>query len=221
MTVPAYEKHSTTTDALDTLGSKIGPGEKRDAIHLAVEPAIAGPIPLSAGTNVMFDPATGIAVPCQKGSGAVGIVDPFLENTVFEGERFWLVVYPREIASLRHVWEHPSFAPSGETELAAVTEKPEHVLLREKAVAVRDKTLAEKWLRDYLADNFGITDDSYEFGQSTFDDIIDRASEGEDYISVYGTDAHGVVPDEFWSNLEIYVGHPVPHGREVYFSCSC
>jgi hypothetical protein len=34
-------KHSVTTDALHTLGTILGAGEKRDAIHLAVEPAIA------------------------------------------------------------------------------------------------------------------------------------------------------------------------------------
>lgn len=36
-----YEKHTTHTDALDTLGSIIGPDEKRDAIHLAVFPVYA------------------------------------------------------------------------------------------------------------------------------------------------------------------------------------
>lgn len=35
------DKRTVTTDALETLGSIIGPDEKRDAIHLAVEPAVA------------------------------------------------------------------------------------------------------------------------------------------------------------------------------------
>ncbi len=36
------DKRTPHTDALDTLGSIIGPNEKRDAIHLAVEPVVAG-----------------------------------------------------------------------------------------------------------------------------------------------------------------------------------
>jgi hypothetical protein len=35
------EKRSVHTDALATLGTIIGEGEKRDAIHLAVEPTVA------------------------------------------------------------------------------------------------------------------------------------------------------------------------------------
>lgn len=36
------DKRSIHTDALHTLGTIIGEGEKRDAIHIAVEPCIAG-----------------------------------------------------------------------------------------------------------------------------------------------------------------------------------
>jgi len=98
------DKRSVHTDALHTLGTIIGPGEARDAIHLAVEPVIAAH-DLRTGDDVGLD-ENGEA---HYSTSPVGIVDPFLKNGVKQGERFWLVVYPRQITSLRHVWEHPKF----------------------------------------------------------------------------------------------------------------
>lgn len=210
----SYEKHSTTTDALDTLGSIIGPGEKRDAIHLAVEPVVAAER-LLPGEHVSLDVSTNTATRVRVGQG-VGIVDPFIEGAVREGERFWLVVYPRQINSLRHVWEHADFAPS-----ADLTPAPPAPLPLVENPALK----AEAWLRKYAADTFGIgagdddVDDDYYL---TFDQFIERAveSEGEYTFHISGADAHGEVPQEFWSNLSIYVGRPLT-GKPDYFSCSC
>jgi hypothetical protein len=106
------DKRSVSTDALETLGTIIGPNEKRDAIHLAVEPVIAAQ-DLNPGDNIGFV-GNGSAVGyCAK---PLGIVDPFIKGVVKKGQRFWLVVYPRQITSLRHVWSHPSF-PEKEEEL--------------------------------------------------------------------------------------------------------
>lgn len=118
-----YTKHTTHTDALDTLGTIIGPDEKRDAIHLAVFPAQAAS-PLTVGAHVRLTD-DGRATPTKIGQG-VGIVDPFLQGSVKTGEWFWLVVYPRQITSLRHVWEHPAFETT-------------------------DKATSEMWLRDFHA----------------------------------------------------------------------
>lgn len=100
-----------STDALETLGTIIGNDEKRDAIHLAVENVVAGHT-LRPGDDVGFldDGTVGT---CET---PLGIVDPFLKTSVKMGQRFWLVVYPRQIKSLRHVWEHPDFPSSGETD---------------------------------------------------------------------------------------------------------
>jgi len=102
------DNRSTHTDALASLGTIIDANEKRDAIHLAVEPVIAGEN-LRPGDHIMltegkayFDHSTGRQF-------ALGIVDPFLTVPVAKGERFWLIVYPRQITSLRHVWDHPAF----------------------------------------------------------------------------------------------------------------
>ena len=42
-----------------------------------------------------------------------GIVDPFLTTDVQLGDKFWFVMKPREVRSLRYVWEYPDF-PAGE-----------------------------------------------------------------------------------------------------------
>lgn len=118
------DKRSVFTDALETLGTIIDENQKRDAIHLAVEPVVAKEH-LVAGDHVTVDGRKSL----PYSSEAVGIVDPFLKrnfslylNFVREGERFWLVLYPRTIKSLRHVWEHPAFPPS-EVQVAEITEE--------------------------------------------------------------------------------------------------
>jgi len=98
------DKRSVATDALETLGTIIDDKAGRDAIHLAVEPVIAA-MHLNPGEDVGLLP-DGRA---SKSDNPLGIVDPFLKGVVFPGERFWLVVYPRQITSLRHVWSHPAF----------------------------------------------------------------------------------------------------------------
>lgn len=96
--------HKVNTDALETLGSIIDENAGRDAIHVAVEPAMAAQI-LRPGQHVGF--VGGLADP--NSPDPVGIVDPFLRRPVQAGEHFWLLVYPRQVTSLRHVWEHPKF----------------------------------------------------------------------------------------------------------------
>lgn len=110
-----------STDALETLGMIHFKPEKRDAIHLAVDPVKAG-CPLTTGEKIGIihgvawpagsEHPSGIRVPYH------GIVDPFLprppgiEFNVEEGQSFWFVMAPRMVCSLRHVWEHPDF-PEG------------------------------------------------------------------------------------------------------------
>lgn len=195
------DKRTPHTDALETLGTIIGAGEKRDAIHLAVEPVIAG-MPLRAGDHVKL--VDGRAVQAMPSIG-LGIVDPFLEGPVEPGDRFWLVVYPRQITSLRHVWEHPAFPASGETGV--------------------DPTLAnmhpsEKWIRDWCAtiplDYSVVMDGAREYVASQ-----ERGGWGE-YLCFGGLLEGESVPDSFWPHYEAVTGETVKEDhRGSFFTCSC
>lgn len=113
------DSRSPITDALETLGMIHFKQEKRDAIHLAVEPVEAA-VNLKpgqrigiiegkaywAGWHIQTETEIDKLVPYH------GIVDPFLPETVQAGEFFWFVMAPRMVKSLRHVWEHPDF-PEG------------------------------------------------------------------------------------------------------------
>ena len=92
-------KHTVSTDALKTLGTIIDADAGRDAIHLAVEPVIADDF-LRPGEHVGFM-ENGRVGKWPHPNKTVGIVDPFLAKPVQTGQRFWLVVYPRQITSLR------------------------------------------------------------------------------------------------------------------------
>lgn len=127
------DTRSPITDALETLGMIHFKKEKRDAIHLAVEPVTAGK-PLKPGERIGI--VDGFAYPIgyqyvpdkhvkSVGDDGVnrvglmcvyvpyqGIVDPFLTTDVQLGDKFWFVMKPREVRSLRHVWEAEGFPPS-------------------------------------------------------------------------------------------------------------
>ena len=200
------DKRSVSTDALETLGTIIGEGAGRDAIHLAVEPAVAGEY-LAPGTRIGL--AYGLAVACSPRNAvkALGIVDPFLAMTVQPGERFWLVVLPRQITSLRHVWSHPDFPESGVVPAPA----------DEKPTDQSGRAESEAWLRAFVERS----------DCPSYEEVLGRAVAhgreewGDDeYLCFVGTDAHGEIPPEFWDHVERVTGVKVKH-RASWFSCSC
>lgn len=190
------EKRSVSTDALETLGTIISEREKRDAIHLAVEPTKAVE-KLYPGQDVGVDGTR---------NNPVGIVDPFLKAAVMPGDWFWLVVYPRQINSLRHVWTHPAF-----------TDEP--------MVGASNKSASEAWLRNFCAsaDCPGydavmalISGDKTHFGGDDYGaSFVD-----DEYIHFCGRDAHGEIPVEFWDHAEIVLGRKFAN-RPTYFACGC
>ena len=191
------DKRKVSTDALETLGTIITEHEKRDAIHLAVENVVAMQI-LNPGQHVGPDGTT---------ENPVGIVDPFLTEPVLPGQRFWLVIYPRQIHSLRHVWTHPAF--------------PDPTEVREVKVS---KGASEAWLRDFV-DHSDCP--PYEELMNLLggeylrdpDGYLSVTVDGE-YIHFNGRDAHGMIPPEFWDHVENVLGRKMEH-RPNYFSCSC
>jgi len=187
------DKRTVATDALETLGTIITSGG-RDAIHLAVEPVVAGQY-LSPGDHVgLID---GKAVLRSEG-GCLGIVDPFLANKVRPGEMFWLVVYPRQITSLRHVWEHPAFPPEGAAPVRA-----------DDPVAV-----SRKWIENFAA--------SIPLGyEVVMAGAREYVRDGE-YLCFGGLLEGESVPDEFWPHYERVTGETVPErDRGSFFTCSC
>ena len=183
------DKRSVATDALETLGYIIDDGQRRDAIHLAVEPVIASE-ELRAGQAIglMPDGTAGTNAP------HVGIVDPFLKIPVKPGQRFWLVVFPRRITSLRHVWDHPAFPTTDSADLP-------------KGASIR-------WLQNFAA-QAGI---SYDELMWAADDYLKRG----EYLCEGGRWEGFGNPDELWDHYAVVTGTPVAEAkRGSFFTCSC
>jgi hypothetical protein len=135
---------------------------------------------------------------------SIGIVDPFLyEKAVYEGDRFYMFLYPNTITSLRHEWTHSDFEK--EDDLA----KLEPTLYKLKGAVAE-----QKWVTDF-ADNVG----------STYDEIMAAAEsylQSGDYLCRGGTFEGQSVPDEFWDKYEIIKRKRVEESdRGTFFSCSC
>jgi ribosomal protein L7/L12 len=128
--VTVVDKRTVHTDALDILGRVITDEDNigRDAIHLAVEPVIAGQT-LHAGMEVgrRADGTFGYS----NITKTLGIVDPFIRDVIQIGEKFLLVIYPRQITTLRHVWEHPEFGPDVVNPAVDTTPKMYHLILKD------------------------------------------------------------------------------------------
>lgn len=186
------DSRSTHTDALDTLGKIIGDAEKRDAVHIAVEPMTALRS-LRPGEHVKPD-----GDPGDPGADTVGIVDPYLPagTIVAKGQRFWCLLYPRQIKSLRHVWTHPAFPDE------AVVGTP----------ATFSKSASERWLREFSEER-DISLDRI-MGAAISDDNHDE------YLIIRGEDASGSIPSELWDHIENVTGKSI-RNRPTYFSCSC
>jgi hypothetical protein len=192
------DKRSVATDALETLGSIISENEKRDAIHLAVEPVIAAHF-LQPGQDVGLRSDGSATTEDVK---LLGIVDPFLKEPVAEGERFWLVVYPRQITSLRHVWAHPDFPEAPDVTLA-----PKY-------------SASEQWIRDFAA-RMSLHYDVLMEGARDWVESKKAGGWGE-YLCFGGLLEGVSVPDEFWTHYEAVSGEKVEEDhRGSFFTCSC
>ena len=206
------DKRSVSTDALETLGTvPLDDRQKRDAIHLAVEPVVAGER-MGPGDHITV--INGVAWRADKDDEdkPLGIVDPFLPRAVRKGERFWFVMYPRMVHSLRHVWTHPAFT---DEPVVAESESDAPTSTKVKQSLGAQIAESERWLRDFC-------DRSHCPDYDTVMAVIAANSTAfdSDYLHIYDHDASGEIPAEFWDHAEIVLGRKIAK-RPSWFSCSC
>ena len=205
------DKRAVSTDALATLGTIITDGG-RDAIHLAVEPVVAGE-KIWPGQDIGLKDGRAYNQASIHGIKYLGIADPFLKEAIMPEQKFWLIVYPRQITSLRHVWEHPDFVATEEK-----IDSGEVVFKAAVTIQTSGKTpqqISEEWLRAY-ADEI---DESYENLMSVADSH-QGGGNYPDYIIQGGRFEGESTPDEFWEHYALVRGVKNPV-RSSFFSCSC
>ncbi|QDH83535.1 hypothetical protein [Achromobacter phage Motura] len=197
------DSRSVHTDALATLGTIHKRTEFRDAIHLAVEAVVAAK-DLKPGAHIGFN-SKGLA--SDRAQKKLGIVDPFLTAPVLKGQRFWLVVYPRAITSLRHVWSHPDFP---EAEIPMDSPKP-----------VAERATPEELQRIHSVDWIKRFAESVE---RPYEALMDGARGYLKYGAWMngGAEFEGTFKQEFWDHYEIVTGESVTNrNRGSFFNCSC
>ena len=200
------DKRSVATDALEVLGNKITDKKVgRDAVHLACLPVISADDVMRPGEHIGILPNGKASANAVK---KIGIADPFINGWIKEGDEILLIVYPRKIESLRHVWSHPDI-PNEVVDVDVIPKyksNPKELLIE----------IAHKVLRD--------SDNSYG-DEEAYGLLIDGMDDG--YIQDGGAfEGMGVahIPDEAWDLFEEVIGRRARaevSGREVYFSCSC
>ena len=199
--------------------------EKRDAIHLGVEPVEAGE-QLAVGAIIGIKDGKAYQSTKRNGIKALGIVDPFLESKVLPGQRFWLVVLPCQITSLRHVWEHPDFPDSRETSHEVTVSKAWDDLSdaeRKTHVAIGTE-LGKAW---EFMENYAEELPDYE-GDITAEQLFDQGLEaiedpnGYNYL-VGGSSMEGERPSaEFWEAMSVLLNRDLTNVEKPnFFSCSC
>ena len=228
------DKRKVFTDALQTLGTIISPFEKRDAIHLAVEPVKAKDyLQPGEAVTVNGDRLT------DETTSFVGIVDPFLTVNVKPGQYFWLIVYPRQITSLRHVWSHPDFPESKLEENKDGLTVESIRKLREFTFPHSDspesdivKISANSWMRCFKNRLGAYDEDVDEFIKNVKDNlncstkyiygggdqVLDFKCLEDDCPLYYREEM-----DKFWKYYEILTNNRVDEEtkEKAYFACSC
>lgn len=187
------------------LGRLIYGYRERDAVHFAVVPVIASE-PLVRGQRVKLTRDTKDHVSPAETNDYIGIVDPFLyREEVERGCKFFMVLKPGSVTSMRHHWNSPDFS------------------------AATDAESSERWLRNFI-ESSDMPEYDVVMAAAVGDPVSDidgygRAysvhGSGEDsYLLFNGRDAHCEIPDEFWDHVEMVTGRRVPV-RVSSFSCSC
>lgn len=224
----SIDKRSVFTDALHFVGSPLPVEAKRDAVHFAVEPVVAGHY-LNSAAHVKRG-IDGRYHACSWDE-SIGLVDPWIKGVIKPGESFYLFVHPRTITSLRHVWEHPDFDKIEGTEdlvsilTEAATAQIEQYLdvdqERLKKFVENERKNSHRssdswiWMRNY-ADSLDVdVDELLEHADTYQHSDWHYWSQGDKFEGEY-------IPDEFWDHYEDIRGVTVSsEDRGSFFSCSC
>jgi hypothetical protein len=165
--------------------------DNRDAIHLAII-AVKAKNKLTRGQRVEI--VNGEAVATRN--NGVGIVNPFLEDgeEVHPGARFWLVLHPGTIRSIRHEWTHPAF--------------PIETINVEASSVVA----SEKWLREMAEET-----------RSDYDEILQGAISGDGGCFGADEGPEIARRPEFWQHVENVTGRRFDHDHRegTWFRCAC
>jgi hypothetical protein len=168
---------------------------KRDAIHVAIAPVVAAER-LQSGEHIGLLP-NGTASAKVDDYQLIGIVDPFLKQSVKKGEKFYICLYQQTIKGMRHHWSHPSFKDEDEK------------------VSIDDETSSEElssrgWISKYAA-GLGLDYDEIMSAAELFLSHDEYLNHGPRFESQW-------VPEEFWDHYEKITGK---RGAGSFFSCSC
>lgn len=182
-------------DTQHTIGKLHESHHERDAIHIAVMPVVAAEA-LKPGQHIGFT-EHGHRVTTKPAGGykLIGIVDPFLPKGVKEGDRFWMMLYPNTITSLKHLWTHPDISNDGRGTASA----------------------SEKWLRDF-SDS---VDADYNEMMHVAASHCDPHNRWGDYLIEGGKWEGQSTPKEFWTHFAAVTGKTPKDGPTGIFSCSC
>lgn len=179
------------------LGQLITGEARRDAIHIAVAPVMVAE-GLYAGDRVKVE--DGIAY--QADDDAVGIIDPFLRSRrlLQKGERYWVLLFPNTITSLRHEWVHPAF----DTVPPTPAEQADAVSVSWRWITEFARELDQTVNRLMDAANLWV-----ECGDYTYDN-------SETYKNVdYDKWA------DFWKHYAVVTRTPEAARTDSFFTCSC
>lgn len=184
------------SDTQHALGKLVVGNPERDAIHIAVV-AVTAAGSLKAGMRVGFleDGRVG-RLPME----VIGIVDPFLTESVDEDDKFWLFLLPNTITSLKHNWTHPAFPTAG-------------------TAADTSKSASERWMRAWAVEH--MSEDYYGDGEKRSPEVAyaDAIEAGHSKRVGPYEDARDHIDGEWWTHWEAITGQR--GDRDTYFSCAC
>ena len=171
------------------LGKLAPDGADRDATHVAVVPMVAA-ADMKPGTRCGID-SNDRANPTVT---AIGIVDPFLSESVKQGQRFYLCLFPRTVTGLRHVYVHP--------------------------VLDSDVGASKAWIAAW-AESEGIEYDELIEHAKTWVDTHDGKWSGRYWNE--GPRFEGqVLPETFWEHYDRVTNTRTPEVmRSNFFACAC